>query len=216
MANFKLYDLYGKEVTQANVEHRAAWYALGQSRERVFVRQFGPWLGAKINPAKAYDLTVPDLAVNGSLADLKCQDKPFFSAKFYGKEPTYTVTFNLKDAYHYGPFGKGYPNMTIFYWVEWYVVKMVMLDSGAVYTVPPLRGLWRVPFDKLDTLRHNQPIHWYERRGYSYEKDEIEQQRLLGFESRLEEGRNVRALRGLGDNAACSYLFDLRDFEQVW
>jgi hypothetical protein len=217
MPGFKLYDLHGNEVSQDDREKRAEWYVLGQSRERVFVDKWGTWLGVMINPAKAHDPTVPDLMTNGTLGDLKCQDKPLFMAQQrYGSEPLYTVTFNLKDAYHYGPFGKNYPNLVIYYWVNWLTVKMVMQDSGEIYRVLPLHGLWRVPFAVLDQQRRSQPIHWYVQRGYHYEDNEIERQRLIDFEPRLQDGPYVRALLGQGDNAACSYLFDLRLFEQVW
>lgn len=54
-------------------------------------------LSATINPAKAADPYAPDLVVDGSLADLKCQSTPFFRAHdLYGLDPRFAVTFSLR------------------------------------------------------------------------------------------------------------------------
>jgi|GEM_PF-5629563 len=98
---YQLFDSSGGEVTHADLQNRAVWHRHGVRREDVFVEKYGHALDVKINPAKKRDPTVPDLLHRDHLADLKCQNTPFFHAFKAGIDPTHAVTFNLKDAYHY-------------------------------------------------------------------------------------------------------------------
>lgn len=213
MIPYKLFDKNNDLVNPKELQNRAIWYQHGVSKEEVFVNQFGQKLDIQLNPEKKNDPTLPDLLHEDHLADLKCQDTPFFRAKKYGGDPTYAVTFNLKDMLQYGRFGKNYQSFTIFYWVDWVAVRMEMYDQK--YIAQPLSGVWRVRFAKLDQMRHSRPIHWYNQRERHHETSPQRQEFLLQFEPRLRDGNNVWAIRGLGNNAACSYLFDLRSFEKV-
>jgi hypothetical protein len=65
-----------------DTEDRSWWYIHGERLEERFVSICRERLkiGAMINPEKARDSTVPDLVVEGVLADLKTQNTPFFTA----------------------------------------------------------------------------------------------------------------------------------------
>ncbi|MBI4790342.1 MAG: hypothetical protein HY782_25195 [Chloroflexi bacterium] len=210
---YQLFDKDNREVTPSDLQNRAVWYVHGASREQVFVARHGKALGVALNPAKANDPTVPDLLYGGHLADLKCQDTPFFLAGHYGVEPTYAVTFNLKDALNYGRWGQNHQDFSIFYWVDWVAVRMVM--NGKSYAAQPLTGVWHVRFARLDEMRRTRPIHWYNQRHRQPETDPRMQRILKQFEPRLAEGDMVWAIRGVRSNAACSYVFDVRSFERV-
>ncbi|HLO15794.1 MAG TPA: hypothetical protein VK206_13255 [Anaerolineales bacterium] len=213
MASYKLFDKNDNIVNPGELQNRAIWYQHGVSKEQVFVNQFGPTLDVRLNPEKEQDATLPDLLHKKHLADLKCQDTPFFRARKYQVDPTYAVTFNLKDMLQYGKFGKNYRDFTIFYWVDWVAVRMEM--NNQKYSALPLSGVWRVSLSQLDQMCQSRPIHWYNQRARHYEISPQRRKLLLQFEPRLKDGENVWAIRGLGDNAACSYVFDLRDFEKV-
>ncbi len=141
---YQLFDPEGREVTQADLQNRAAWYDHGLTAEQVFVRRYGERLGAALNPEKRRSPTVPDLVFRGRLADLKCQNTPFFLADRYGVDPTYAVTFNLKDALAYGQWGHRYRDFHIIYWVDWVAVRMAR--GGRDSVVKPLSGVWAVEF----------------------------------------------------------------------
>ena len=210
---YALYDRDNKQIDLGNLQHRAVWYEHGVDRELVFISRYGKQLGVGINPEKTSNASAPDLMFEGNLADLKCQDTPFFFAGKLGVEPTYAVTFNLKDALNYGPWGRDYPGFHIFYWVDWVAVKM--RRNSIDYTVEPLTGIWRIAYSKLEEARHTSPIHWYSQRNRFAETDPAQQRLLQAFEPRLKEGTTVWSIRGLGSNAASSYVFDLRNFERV-
>jgi hypothetical protein len=118
MAAYQLFDKNNNPIAFNDLQQRAAWYVQGFKREQVFVNRFGPALELQLNPKKEIDLTVPDLLYKGNLADLKCQETPFFFANRFGIDPTFAVTFNLKDALSYGKWGHGFENFTVFYWVD--------------------------------------------------------------------------------------------------
>ncbi|MFZ5877878.1 MAG: hypothetical protein ACOY0R_00760 [Chloroflexota bacterium] len=210
---YQLFDLHGQEVTPVDLQNRAAWYRHGVRREDVFVETYGDSFGVRINPAKKTDPTVPDLLHQRHLADLKCQNTPFFHAYKLGIDPTYAVTFNLKDAYSYGPWGKAHADLVIFYWVDWAAVRMV--SNGKSYSARPLSGVWRVEFSTLDRMRISSPIHWYNQRNRQYESQIEMKKSLTAFEPRLADGEKVWSIRETGINAACSYVFDLRKFERL-
>lgn len=210
---YQLFDSNGREVTHADLQNRAAWYRHGVRREDVFVEKYGSALGVRINPAKKNDPTVPDLVHQNHLADLKCQNTPFFHAGRLGIDPTYAVTFNLKDAFIYGHWGRNHADMVIFYWVEWAAVRMVSNEKS--YSARPLSGVWKVEFSTLERLRSSSPIHWYNQRNRQPESHAEMKKNLAAFEPRLVDGENVWSIREVGVNAACSYVFDLRKFERV-
>lgn len=177
-----------------NTEDKDWWLIHGANLEKRFVENVCPEirLDGIINPEKEQDPTVPDLIVNGRLADLKTQNTPFFTASRYNKkeggkkvpfDPTYTVTFNRKDYLRYR---KLYPDIDIYFWVQWKVTKYNM-KNGGVINVSPLSGIWYVGFKELmnDIKDGKYPLHSYLRRG--------------------------------GDmvNATESYVLDLNDFEEI-
>jgi len=213
-SNYDLYDAENKKIDLGNLENRAAWYESGVSGENVFVKKFGAKLNVEINPSKDTNPCALDLLWKGHPAELKCQMTPLFTAQSrYKTDPQYAVTFNLKDALNYGPWGKNYADIQIFFWVHWVAVKMVMGER--IYQVKPLQGVWSIAYNKLEKLRQNYPIHWYYRREKDYEPNINFAQTLKKFEPRLAEAMGVAAIRGQGGNAACSYVVNLNDLERV-
>jgi hypothetical protein len=213
MMAYKLFDKNNTLVNPEDLQNRAVWYEHGVTKEQAFVKAFGARLPVIINPEKTSNPTVPDLLYKGKLADLKCQDTPFFIADNYGIPATYAVTFNLKDALHYGPLGKRYPDLTIFFWVDWVAVRM---EKGKnIFQADPMQGVWQVSFEELDLMRLQSPIHWYHQRSRHQESNPKQQETFAQFDPRLKEGNNVWAIREYKGNAACSYVFDLRKFKRA-
>jgi hypothetical protein len=210
---YQLFDAQNQEITNADLQNRSIWYRHGVRREDVFVETYGQAFDVRINPEKRTNPTVPDLIHKNNLADLKCQNTPFFFAFKMKIDPTYAVTFNLKDAFNYGKWGHDHRNFVIFYWVDWVAVKMVSNEKA--YTARPLTGVWKVDFAKLEQMRHKSPIHWYNQRNRQPETRPDLQKTLLDFEPRLKDGDRVWSIRETGINAACSYVFDLRNFERL-
>jgi hypothetical protein len=210
---YQLFDLDDKVIPNSDLQNRGVWYKHGVKKEDIFVEKFGLSFDTRINPDKKNNPTVPDLIHNQHLADLKCQNTPLFFAFKLGIDPTYAVTFNLKDAYNYGKWGKNYENIVIFYWVDWVAVKMISYEKP--YIVNPLIGVWKVDFSILEKMRHTSPIHWYTQRERHYETNLEMQKKLSEFEPRLKDGKNVWSIREKEVNAACSYVFDLRNFERL-
>jgi len=213
--SYQLYDEDGNIVNLGDVENRPSWYESGASEEEVFVKKFGADLNVSINPEKVENPAALDLVFNGSLADLKCQKTPLFTAKsHYNIDPTYAVTFNLKDALSYGPWGRNYPGLHVFFWVEWIAVKMVM--GRSTFIANPLHGVWCISYARLEKIRKNCPIHWYNRRWKLQETNSGTAHVLHEFEPRLMEAGRVMSIRGKGGNAACSYVLDLdKDLEKI-
>jgi len=214
MSFYQLYDVNNMEINLGDVESRTEWYIHGETEEESFCRQFGQKLSVAINPAKKTDPTSPDLIWDSKLADLKCQTTPLFVSRTrYKQDPTYTVTFNLKDALEYGPLGSNYQPFYIYYWVKWIAIRMTMRNQN--YIVQPISGVWRMDFAKLDIERHAKQIHWYLRRGRGFVRESKHALTLKTFEPRLAEGGRVYDIRGYRGNAACSYVLDLRDMERL-
>ena len=87
-----------------NTEDKQWWVIEWAKREVLFVEKVCPELGllAGINPEKSSNRYAPDLVVSGLIADLKCQQTPFFKARdLYGLDPQFAVTFNRKDYLRY-------------------------------------------------------------------------------------------------------------------
>ena len=140
------------------------WVIEWRKQEDAFVEEVAPRLNieAIINPEKQTNPYAPDLLVNGELADLKCQQTPFFKSYVLYKIPNqYAVTFNKKDFLSYK---EKYPSIVIYYWLNWTEISKSIRDI--VYTVKPMTGIWRVDFSYLQEIIENQQthLHTYKRR----------------------------------------------------
>ncbi len=159
---YKLYDKNGKTIDHHNLQDKSPWCKAGASKEFVFIEKFGEKLNLIINPEKEKSPYVPDLLNTKTemLSDLKVQNTPFFQAKIkFGMDPQYSVVFNQKDMERYQ---KLYPNIDIYFWVDWIVVKFVN-DYGEI-EVNEMSGVWFIPFQKLLALLKKAPLHEYCRR----------------------------------------------------
>lgn len=113
-------------------------------------------LDARINPDKEHDPTVPDLVVEGALADLKTQNTPFFTAGRYGLDPRFAVTFNRKDYERYKTL---YPSLVVYFWLDW------KQTEGFGSRVDYYGGIFRLPFPVLaQMIEHGAPEHTYKYR----------------------------------------------------
>ena len=102
------------------------------------------------------------MVVDGQVADLKCQQTPFFKARvLYNLDPQYVVTFNRKDYLRYR---RLYPGITLYFWLDWQARKMLIGQSA--FAVAPLAVVWRAPFAQLAALIEQRiaPLHAYHRR----------------------------------------------------
>lgn len=159
---YKLLDVDGNEITHHNLQDKSVWCKDGERVEQSFVRLHGEQLSIIINPEKDTNKYAPDLLSNqsGNLGDLKTQNTPFFKASsLFGIDPTYAVVFNLKDRNRYREL---YPNIDIYYWIEWIAVKFQMGIKET--TVQPLYGVWRVNFAEFDKHLEKAPLHDYMQR----------------------------------------------------
>jgi len=142
-----------------STEDKNWWTTEYAKLEHRFVQMF-PELDACINPLKSISPYAPDLIVDDRIADLKCQQTPFFRA--YEKYRIFTqfaVTFNRKDARRYA---KLYPNIVIYFWVNWLQCEATI--GNKVYRVEPMSGVWRIPFWKLRGILEDAPLHVYRNR----------------------------------------------------
>lgn len=141
-----------------DTEDRSFWYVHGEQLEKQFVEfcNANTELQAQINPTKLVDKTVPDLLMNGYLADLKSQNTPFFTADRYGIPAQYAVTFNRKD---YERYSRLYPEIEIYFWIEWQ--QLEYRERKVKY----MRGIYYAPFSYLKQLiEAGAPEHSYQRR----------------------------------------------------
>lgn len=161
MANYKTLDVNGVDVTPRELQAKGTWCESGARIEEVFVSRYGGRLGLAINPEKATNRYAPDLLNVGShnLGDLKTQNSPFFQAwSRFRLDPQYTVVFNDKDAQRYGQL---YPNIDIYFWVDWVAVKF---EGSTTIEVQPMTGVWHIPFPELQPLLAKAPVHSYAQR----------------------------------------------------
>jgi hypothetical protein len=128
-----------------DTEDRNWWYLHGVNLEEAFVRICNQHLSirAMINPDKRFNKYAPDLKVDGNLADLKTQNTPFFTARKYGLDPQYTLTFNRKD---YERYKSQYPTIDIYVWLDW------RQTEGFGAKVNYLGGIFRLPFSEVARL----------------------------------------------------------------
>ena len=125
-------------------EDRSPWYSLGETYEKKFCERIAPSLGldAYINPEKAHNPKLPDLIVNGTLADLKVRTHPFFMAQEkYRIDPQYCIMFNRKDYEYYS---RRFPNLLLYFWVKWEETERYI--GGYTRRVMPMEGVWRASF----------------------------------------------------------------------
>lgn len=158
----ELYDIQGKKIKQHDLQDKSYWCRDGEKIEEAFIRLFGKSLNLEINPEKKDNPYVPDLIniQTGQLADLKQQATPFFQAgQLYEIDPTYAVVFNEKDKIRYQ---KNYPNIIIYYWVNWLAVRFKMGNDEII--AKPLKGIWTTDFPKFEKYLTNCPIHYYRQR----------------------------------------------------
>lgn len=135
----------------ASPEDKPFWCAQGERDEQAFVRFVAPahGLAATINPRKQLDPHVPDLLVNGQLADLKTQRTPFFTAGRYDLDPQFAVTLNVIDLERYRRLGADFP---LYFWIRWDTLQARF--SGTTYMVRPLEGVWRTTVADVLELVH--------------------------------------------------------------
>lgn len=147
-----------------DTEDKKWWVVEWRNHENLFVSEVCPRLDlvAQINPAKKHNPYAPDIIVQGRLADLKCQQTPFFkSGVRYSIAPQFAVTFNYKDYLRYL---ECYPDLVIYYWLDWQETEKTIRRQ--VYRVKPMAGVWRVEFQTLHKLISSgkPPLHTYQRR----------------------------------------------------
>lgn len=158
---YRLIGIDGQEINQHDLQDKGVWCQTGASQEEVFVTKYGDRLNLIINPDKETNPYVPDLLniKNNQLGDLKTQNTPFFQARSrFSYDPQYTVVFNGKDRERYSEM---YPNIEIYFAVDWQAVKFV---GSTTIEVEPMKGIWYIPFQKLDMLCNNSPFHSYQQR----------------------------------------------------
>lgn len=131
-----------------HTEDKDWWLHHGEKLEIDFVKICREQLKLDmvINPKKLTDPTVPDLLVNGKLADLKTQNTPFFTASRYNIDPRFAVTFNRKD---YQRYKQLYPEIDIYFWIDW---TQLEYKSNKV---EHLSGIFLLPFKDLESLIEN-------------------------------------------------------------
>ncbi|UBD64419.1 hypothetical protein K6V25_16070 [Bacteroides salyersiae] len=159
---YKTYDINGNIVSNHDLQDKGFWCQTGISKEKIFINMFGEKLGLIINPEKATNKYAPDLFNTSKqlLADLKTQNTPFFLAnKLFNYPPQHTVVFNVKDYIRYK---KSYPNIEIYFAVDWQVIKYESKDT--CIEVRPMVGVWKVDFPTLEEKLKNAPIHCYSQR----------------------------------------------------
>ena len=100
-----------------NNENKSAWIDLGSRYEKEFVKLLNHHgVKAEINPQKKTNPYLPDLLVEGRIAELKTRRTPFFKTEQYGISPDTATTINEKDIQRYILTN---PGMVVFFWVYW-------------------------------------------------------------------------------------------------
>lgn len=159
---YKMFDSTGSEIELRDLQDKGPWCADGASKEETFIAKYGKQFNLIINPEKADDIYAPDLFNQNTLArgDLKTQNTPFFQAfKRYGIDTQFAVTFNQKD---FDRYTTKYPNIEIYFWVEWIATKFV--QSSSSIHINPMTGIWYIPFQELTKLIPKAPLHEYVQR----------------------------------------------------
>lgn len=154
----------GERGVLHDTEDKNWWVKHGLLKEYRFVSDLAPRAGlqATINPDKRNNPYAPDLVIDSDmkLADLKCQNTPFFKAQeLYNIAPTFAVTFNVKD---FDKYSKDYPAIEIVFWVKWEQLSLEL--RGQTYRVDYLEGVWRCSFSEIRGWVANRRPHSYSRR----------------------------------------------------
>lgn len=161
---YTLYDKDGQEINHHDLQDKTKWCKDGEKVEQSFVRIHGEVLNISINPEKETNPYSPDLLnlTTGIRGDLKTQNTPFFKSQYlYGIDPTFAVVFNLKDRERYI---KLYPDIDIYYWVDWIAVKFSMGSNTTM--AQPLYGVWKTSFAELNKYLDKSELHEYQQRKY--------------------------------------------------
>lgn len=164
-----MYDIENNVINHGDVEDRLTWYIRGEQKEETFVQLFGQQLNVIINPEKytnpaAIDLVDPN---NNLLIDLKTENTPFFTAGIkYDIPAQFAVTLNQVDVQRYQ---RLYPNMILFFWVNWIPVRYVPDNqryANNVIEVEPMHGIWSISLQEVLTIIQNErpPLHGYRNR----------------------------------------------------
>lgn len=145
-----------------STEDKQSWTKLGVELEERFLRLVAPTLCPDVrkNPAKDTDRYAPDFIDDSGLADLKCQNTPFFTAERHGYDPGRTVTFNRKDYERYLVID---PGLTVYFYVHW---QQLEYHRDPSISVEPLHGVWKAPVSLVGELRQDGRAveHKYQRR----------------------------------------------------
>ena len=160
--------LRNANVEGHDTEDKDWWCIHGEKLEEEFVRICHAKLGIdiRINPEKAtnryaHDLVFTDKTGATRIADLKCQNTPFFTAARYGIDPRFAVTFNRKD---YERYKSLYPSIVIFYWIDWKQLQWQNL------TVDYLGGFYALPFSHMTKLIESGKVPEHE---YIFRKNDM-------------------------------------------
>lgn len=140
-----------------NNENKSAWIDLGSRYEKEFVkllRHHG--VKAEINPQKKTNPYLPDLLVEGRIAELKTRRTPFFKTEQYGISPDTATTINEKDIERYI---RTNPGMVVFFWVYWPEQERYGIK------VKECCGVWFARMDKLKKICDAAPVKTYENRS---------------------------------------------------
>jgi hypothetical protein len=150
------------DTTATDPNDKPFWCDQGRLAEQEFLLYIAPahGLGARFNVHKLVDCWVPDLRVDGALADLKTQRTPFFTAR-YGLDSQFAVTLNKSDVDRYRELDE---DLVIYFWVRW--DKLSGHYGGSTYSVRPMEGLWRVTMREVDALLRDGVValHRYQHR----------------------------------------------------
>jgi len=159
---YELYTQDGQVIKQGDIQDKMSWCRRGETLEDEFLRVYGDRLKLKLNPAKKEKPTVPDfIYIPGNrIADLKTVNTPFFSARRYGVDPQYAVTFNKKDLEYYR---RCYSDILLYFSIDWIATKLV-IKGCKIYTVEPMVGVWGIRFCNIQKLCCPENLHEYKLR----------------------------------------------------
>lgn len=220
-----------------DLENKGFWCTTTEVKEKAFaeitkkIKSF-PW-NIEVHPNKERDPYHPDLICNcgygDQIGEVKIKNSPlFFAKKWYGIDPQYALTMDLKDSFNYRWWLEHGVDIQIFIWVKWEAHRLQTWGTDPTkvnnYDVLPMKGIWTTKFSTLLEFEQQQrpPIHWYQNReSICIDINTFEGKELLKFDERLSEQSNlVRSITSNGfmnsngrifpsGNSSASYVFDL-------